>query len=192
MWPRHGSAKFYQYLATRIRWCLDHHHLRLSNINLKTCQECECDRVIHTFEQLTHFNNCVEWPTINNSTLKTNLKEKNRLFDCKETVISWQLKLELESLVIVIGNCSPIEHAGHMGKRADPEGEVDVMTAKEANAITMMAKALTLGSKNKDWKLNSKLKARYGGQHMCANVLPHRQLLVVHKVDLELVREEDP
>ena len=37
-----------------------------------------------------------------------------------------------------------------MGKRADPEGEVDVMTAKEANAITMRAKALTLGSKNKD------------------------------------------
>ena len=61
-----------------------------------------------------------------------------------------QLKLEIESLVIGIGNYSPIEHAGHMGKRADPEGEVDVMTAKEVNAITMRVKALTLGSKNKD------------------------------------------
>ena len=27
---------------------------------------------------------------------------------------------------------------------------------------------------------------------MCANVLPHRQVLVVHEEDLELVREEDP
>ena len=44
----------------------------------------------------------------------------------------------------------PIEHACHEGEGADPKGEVDVMTAKEVNAITMRAKALTLGSKKKD------------------------------------------
>ena len=44
----------------------------------------------------------------------------------------------------------PIEHVCHEGNGADPKGEVDVMTAKEVNAITMRAKALTLGSKKKD------------------------------------------